>query len=128
MVADHSNYLTNNRIKPIIQGRNFFDDLKILAFVLNPLRKAILSLEARTATLADCYLSLIRLGAVLKNLPRSFQQDFRNHCYDVMNKRFNEFEDDKYLLCFFLHPQFRGMLIIKYLNDFIIIVNLKFKF
>src|SRR5437762_2060771 len=113
MVAEHSNYLTNNRIKPIIQGRNFFDDLKILAFVLNPLRKAILALEARTATLADCYLSLIRLGAVLKNLPRSFQHDFRNHCYNVMNNRFNEFEDDKYLLCFFLHPQFRGMLIVK---------------
>ncbi|GES96485.1 ribonuclease H-like domain-containing protein [Rhizophagus clarus] len=51
-------------------------DLKILAFVLNPLRKAIFSLEFRSATLADCNLNLAKLGAVLKNLPRSFHYDF----------------------------------------------------
>ena len=28
-------------------------------------------------------------------------------CHKVMNERFNKFEDDKYLLCFFF-PQFRG--------------------
>ena len=53
------------KIKTIIQGRNFFSDLKILAFVLNPLRKAILSLEARTATLADCYLNIAKLEAAI---------------------------------------------------------------
>ena len=109
MVEEFPEHLTNNKIKPIIQARNFFDDLKILAFVLNPLRKAILALEAKTATLADCYLSLIRLGAVLKHLPKTFNHDFRNHCYTVMNNRFKEFEDEKYLLCFYLHPQYRGI-------------------
>jgi hypothetical protein len=69
------------------------------------------------ATLADCYMHLAQLGAALKKLPRNFNHEFRNHCYTVMNSRFEEFEDDKYLLCFFLHPQFRGMLI---LNIFII--------
>jgi len=118
MVEVFPNYLTNSRIKPIIQARSFFDDLKILAFVLNPLRKAVLALEARTATLADCYLSLARLGAVLKNLPRSFHQDFRNHCFNIMNNRFKEFEDNKYLLCFFLHPYFRGIS----LNIFLFII------
>lgn len=98
-----------DKIRSIIQGRNFFSDLEILAFVLNPIRKAVLSLEARTATLGDCYLYLILLGAALKNLPRSFNKEFRNHCYAVMNNRFDEFEDDKYLLCFFLHPQYRGI-------------------
>jgi|SRR5829696_555050 len=105
---EYANLLTV-KIKAIIQGRNFFSDLKILAFVLNPLRKTILSLEARTATLADCFLSMARLGAVLKNLPRDFNRDFRNHCHSVMNKRFEEFDDDRYLLCFYLHPQFRGI-------------------
>ena len=80
-----------------------------MAFILNPLRKTILSLEARTATLADCFLSIARLGAVLKNLPRDFNLNFRNHCHLVMNKRFEEFDDDRYLLCFHLHPQFRGI-------------------
>jgi hypothetical protein len=110
MADEHANLLTNNRIKLIIQGRNFFSDLEILAFVLNPLRKAVFSLESRRATLADCYLSLARLGAVLKNLPQSFHCDFCNHCYTMMNRRFEEFNDDKYLLCFYLHPQFQGKL------------------
>jgi hypothetical protein len=110
MVDEYANLLTtNNRIKTIIQGRNFFSDLKILAFVLNPLRKTILSLEARTATLADCFLSIARLGAVFKNLPQGFNCSFRNHCHLIMNKRFEEFDDDRYLLCFYLHPQFRGI-------------------
>ena len=46
MVEEHAECLANTRIKAIIQGRNFWADLKILAFVLNPLRKAILTLEA----------------------------------------------------------------------------------
>ncbi|GET03302.1 ribonuclease H-like domain-containing protein [Rhizophagus clarus] len=62
------------------------------------LEKAILSLESRSTTLTDCYLSLVQLEAVLKNLPQSFHCSFRNHCYDVMNKRFKEFNDDKYFL------------------------------
>jgi len=101
--------LSNSRVKTIIEGRNFWSDLKILAFVLDPLRKVILALESRSATLADCYLSLARLAAAIKLLPRSFNKDFRNHCYYTMNKRCNEFDDDKYLLCFFLHPYYRGI-------------------
>lgn len=108
MIENHAEYLTNTRIKTIVNGRNFWADLKILAFVLNPLRKAILALEARKATLADCFLNLARLAAAMKSLPRSFNKSFRNYCYQVMNKRFDEFEDDKFLLCFFLLPQFRG--------------------
>ena len=110
MVNEYANILpTNNRIKSIIQGRTFFSDLKILAFVLNPLRKTILSLEAHTATLADCFLSMACLGAILKHLPQGFNRDFKNHCHLIMNKRFEEFDDDRYLLCFYLHPQFRGI-------------------
>ncbi|PKY34320.1 hypothetical protein RhiirB3_395468 [Rhizophagus irregularis] len=66
MVNEYENLLTNQRIKLIIQGRNFFPDLEILAFVLNPLQKAILFLESRSATLADCYLSLAQLGVKLR--------------------------------------------------------------
>ncbi|GBB92156.1 hypothetical protein RclHR1_19720002 [Rhizophagus clarus] len=77
MINKHENLLTNYYIKLIIQRHNFFSDLEILAFVLNPLRKAILSLKSRSATLADCYLNLAKLGAVLKNLPRSFHCNFQ---------------------------------------------------
>lgn len=107
IVTDDSNLL-NDKVKRVIQTRNFFSDLRILSFVLNPLRKAVLALESRSATLGDCFLSLIRLSAVLKKLPRSFNQNFRNHCFNVMNERFKEFDDDKYITCFFLDPRFRN--------------------
>lgn len=80
-----------------------------MVFVLNPLQKAILFLEFSSATLlANCYLNLTQLGAVLKNLPQSFYYNFHNYYYDVMNKRFEEFNNDKYLFCFYLHPLFQG--------------------
>ena len=75
---------------------------------MKPLRKAVLALEARAATLADCFLSLVRLAAVLNKLPRSFNPSFRNHCIKIINERFNEFDDDKYIICFFLDFHFRS--------------------
>src|SRR5277367_5400219 len=93
----------------------FFSDLQILVFVLEPLRKAVLALEARAATLANCFLSLARLAAMLNKLPRSFNPSFRNHCVKVINKRFNEFDDDKYITCFFLDPRFRSVALKKFL-------------
>lgn len=107
-IATNDSNLLNDRVKRVIQTRNFFSDLRILLFVLDPLRKAVLALESRSATLGDCFLSLIRLSAVLKKLPRSFNQTFRNHCFNVMNERFKEFDDDKYITCFFLDPRFRS--------------------
>jgi len=108
IVTNHHSLLTNDKIKPIIQSRSFFSNLRILSFVLNPLRKAVLTLESRSATLADCFLCLAKLAAVLKNLPRSFNSEFRNHCAKVINKRCEEFDDDKYITCFFLDPRFRN--------------------
>ena len=106
-IVVNENNLLNDKVRRIIQTRNFFSDLRILSFVLDPLRKVVLALESRSATLGDCFLGLIRLSAVLKKLPRTFNQDFRNHCFNTMNKRFKEFDDDKYLTCFFLDPRFR---------------------
>ncbi|CAB4440154.1 unnamed protein product [Rhizophagus irregularis] len=51
----HSDLLTNKKIGQIISGRNFFGNLKVLCNILHPIKKAILTLEAQTTTLADCY-------------------------------------------------------------------------
>jgi hypothetical protein len=72
------------------------------------LRKAILTLEVRSATLVDCFLSLARLAAILNKLPKSFNPSFHNHCAKVINERFSKFDDDKYITCFFLDPRFRS--------------------
>src|SRR5436305_7908059 len=85
-----------------------FSNLQILSFILNSLRKAVLTLESRSATLADYFLCLIKLAAVLKNLLRSVNSAFCNYCAKVINKRCEEFNDNKYITCFFLDPQFRN--------------------
>src|SRR3954471_8724311 len=87
IVTNYHNLLTNDKIKPIIQSRNFFSNLRILSFVLNSLKKAVLTLESKLATLADCFLCLTKLAAVLKNLLRSFNSEFCNYCAKVINKR-----------------------------------------
>ena len=56
----------------------------------------------------NCFLSLARLAAMLNKLPKSFNPSFRSHCVKVINERFNEFDDDKYITCFFLDPHFRS--------------------
>ena|SRR6266496_2417081 len=107
MAANYSNYLTNDKIKNIICSWNFFNELKVLAFVLNPLCKVILALERRTADLSDCYLGLAHISLAIKKLLQ-FNSEFRNHCIEKINERFHEFDDDIYLLTFFLNPLFRG--------------------
>ena len=57
MVAIHSNYL-NDQICHIIMRRNFFDDLKILAFVLNLIQETVLALEERKVILDDSFFHL----------------------------------------------------------------------
>lgn len=123
MVAHHSNYI-NDRVRQIITGRNFFDDLKILAFVLSPIRETVLALEGKKATLGDCFFYMVRLGAAIKKLPRRYNISFYNHCVLKMNTRFKEFDDDKYLLGFFLSPQFRGIFCFIYQILIIILQNL----
>jgi len=40
---------------------------------------------------------------------------FKNHCVEKFNKRWDEFYDDLYLLIFFLHTKYHGKIkIIKY--------------
>ncbi|PKY58595.1 hypothetical protein RhiirA4_512977 [Rhizophagus irregularis] len=64
------------------------------------------SLESQSCTLADCFLGLARLGAAIKKLPNNDHRVFRQQCISVFNRRYAEFADPIYLLCFFLHPYY----------------------
>ena len=97
----------------VLRSYAFFDQCRILAFTLHPLKKSIASLESQTCTLADCYLGLARLGAAIKKLPKNDHREFRQNCVAIFNRRFIEFDDDAYLLCFFLHPGINGKKIFK---------------
>jgi hypothetical protein len=92
----------------ILRSRAFFDDVCVLAFALHPIKKAILRLESQSCTLADCFIGLIQLGAAINKLPKNDCRVFRRQCIAIFNKRYNEFADPVYLLCFFLHPGYKG--------------------
>ena len=107
MLKNHSEYL-NDKVKSIISSWSFFNDLRSLAFVLKPLCKMILALEKRTANLSDYYFGLVRISAAMKKLPQAINNGFRVHYIKANNERFHEFNEDIYLLVFFLDPFYRG--------------------
>ena len=110
MVTNHPDHLKNDKVKNILSSWSFFNDLRTLAFVLKPLCNMVLALERRTADLSDCYFGLACISTAMKKLPRQINQEFRNHCIKTNNNRFQEFNEDSYLLAFFLNPLYRGKL------------------
>lgn len=94
----------------VLKKRAFFDDLHALSFTLHPIKKSIATLESQTCSLSDCFIGLVQLGAAIKNLSDADHHDFRRQSIAVFNKRFAEFNDDTYLVCFFLHPSYKGIL------------------
>lgn len=108
MLNNHFDYLKNDQVRDIISSWTFFNNSRTLAFVLKPLHDMILALESRTANLSDCYFGLACISAAMKKLSRQMNHDFREYCIQINNKRFEEFDQDSYLLAFFLNPLYRG--------------------
>ena len=95
-------------MQTILHKRAFFDDLKALAFILRPIKMAISTLESQNCSLADCFIGLVCLGAAIKKLPENDHRTFRQQAIAIFNNRFAEFDDNAYVLCFFLHPGYDG--------------------
>jgi len=114
MRFDFSELLSSSALG-VLRGRAFFDDLHALSFTLRPLKKAIADLESLDCTLSDCFIGLVRLGAAIKKLPDTDHRTFRRQSIAIFNKRFNDFNDNTYFLCFFLHPGYKGKIIFIFL-------------
>lgn len=76
-------------------------------------------LEGRNTTLGDCFVSLAKVSAAIKKLPSRRYSQFHSYCIETLNTRFDEFNDDLYLLCYFLMPNFRGKSYFFIINLFI---------
>jgi hypothetical protein len=63
-----------------LKKRGFFDDIRILSDILEPIKKAILMLEGSNVTLADCYLHLLRVAMFFKSMPTDDYQELRKSC------------------------------------------------
>ena len=93
----------------ILNRRNFYCDVEDLQAILEPIKEAIVMLEHRSATLADCFVCLIKLAAVIKEFPQNRNNCFQSKCQLAFDKRWKEFNFEMYLLGYFFHPQFRGI-------------------
>ncbi|CAG8691156.1 14096_t:CDS:2, partial [Dentiscutata erythropus] len=63
----------------ILRSRAFFDDVRILVYILGPVKKAITILESRSCNLADCFCELIHLGASINKLSLSDHSIFQSY-------------------------------------------------
>jgi hypothetical protein len=69
----------------------------------------VLFLERSTTTLADCFIMLVQLAVKINKIPREAGIiDFKYHCIKVMNKRWESFDLDPYILAYWLHLNYRG--------------------
>ena len=76
-----------------------------------PIKECINILESNTATLADCFMQMIRLAIAIYRLPSS--NPFKASAITIYNQRYIEFQHPAYLLCYFLHPLYRGIYLFK---------------
>ena len=82
----------------------------MLIFVLKSLYNIVLALKRRTANLSNCYFRLACISATMKKLSYQINQEFQNHCIKTNNNQFQEFDEDSYLLAFFLNLLYRSKL------------------
>jgi hypothetical protein len=77
--------------------------------VLEPLKKAILSVKASDTNYADCFVALVRLADAIKKIPKEQGLiNFRTHTINSINNRWNSFDIIPLILTYFLHPGYRG--------------------
>lgn len=88
--------------------------------VWQPIKEIIYMLEANDATLADCFVYLIKLATAINNLPET--NIFKNSAIQVFNRRYEEFLHPLYILAYYIHPEYRGkhfLLIIEFESTYL---------
>ena len=110
MLSEDPNAMSSN-LRALIRDRQFWANAESLAKVLAPAKSAVKMVEARTTSMADVFLALIRMATAIKSLPCQDTQErveFRKQSIQFYNKRWKEFDVETYILAYFLHPKFRG--------------------
>ena len=53
-------------------------------------------------------MAMVKIAAAINNLSTNHNIGFRNRLFELFNKRYEQFDDDLYLLAYFLHPKYKG--------------------
>lgn len=95
----------------VIEDQHHFRTNEALAILLKPLIDASGRLEHYDLNLSDVWKELITVYRALQEtlLPVQFQ-GLKDHCIEVVRRRSTLFEEDIYIIAFFLHPTYRRVL------------------
>ncbi|RHZ51352.1 hypothetical protein Glove_480g14 [Diversispora epigaea] len=106
ILTEHPNIITNLEVINLIKNDNFFIICNQIRSVWIPIKMCINVLESNTATLANCFIYMIKLTIAIYRL--SNLNPFKTPAIRIFNQRYMEFQHPAYLLCYFLHPLYRG--------------------
>lgn len=104
-MLEHSNIISNTEVSYLILDEEFFTTCRQIRSVWAPIKECINILEARSASLADCFIQMIKLAVAIFRLPSS--NLYKSAAIQIFNRRYLEFQHPAYLLCYCLHPYYR---------------------
>ncbi|GBC23318.2 ribonuclease H-like domain-containing protein [Rhizophagus irregularis DAOM 181602=DAOM 197198] len=107
ILLEHNGIVTNSNVYLLIQDEEFFTNCHHIRSIWAPIKECINILEAKSASLADCFVQMIKLAIAIFRLPSS--NPFKASAIQIFNHRYLEFQHPAYLLCYFLHPYYRGL-------------------
>jgi hypothetical protein len=61
--------ISSTQVRNQLKNNEFFSISQTVSHIMEPIKDCILKLEARTATLADCYIQMLKLAATINRLP-----------------------------------------------------------
>ena len=102
--------ISNSDVYNLMQNEEFFTACHQIRSVWAPIKECINILEAKSASLADCFIQMIKLAVAIFRLPSS--NLYKPAAIQVFNRRYLEFQHPAYLLCYCLHPYYRGKVFI----------------
>lgn len=105
-MLEHSNIISNTEVSYLILDEEFFTNCRQIRSVWAPIKECINILEAKSASLADCFIQMIKLAVAIFRLPSS--NLYKSAAIQIFNRRYLEFQHPVYLLCYCLHPYYRG--------------------
>ncbi|CAJ0760890.1 580_t:CDS:2, partial [Entrophospora sp. SA101] len=106
IIAENRYVISNDEVLFLLQNEDFLTKCHHICSVWSPIKECINILESNTATLADCFIYMIKLAVVIFKLLDSNQ--FKTSAIHIFNNRYIEFQHPAYLLCYYIHPLYRG--------------------
>ncbi|CAF1410262.1 unnamed protein product, partial [Didymodactylos carnosus] len=97
------------KVLVVLKQKQLYREIDNLYCIMRVLAYAVGIIQANSATLADCYLILIYITRLMAKLTaQNDTKEFGRFVSKSGNIRLKEFQNDYYLVCFYLHPKYRG--------------------